>query len=91
MHLASIEHIEQEYSFLDIFDGIVISCRIHMVKPEVEIYQYLLSRYGLTADETILIDDTDINLNVASRLGIKPIKFEDPFQCEYELKMIGCI
>jgi putative hydrolase of the HAD superfamily len=91
MHLASIEHIEHEYSFWDIFDGIVISCRVHMVKPEAEIYEYLLNQYGLIADETIFIDDTDINLNAASMFGIKPIKFEDPYQCERKLKTIGCI
>lgn len=91
MHLASIEYIEQKYSFWDIFDGIVISCRIHMVKPEAEIYEYLLNKYGLIANETIFIDDVDINLDVASRLGIKPIKFKDPYQCECEMKTIGCI
>ena len=91
MHLASIEHIEQEYSFWDIFDGIVVSCRIHMVKPEEEIYEYLLNKYGLIVNETIFIDDTDINLNAASRFGIKLIKFENPYQCECELKTIGCI
>lgn len=91
MHLAAIEYIEQEYSFWDIFDGIVISCRVHMVKPEAEIYEYLLNKYGLIANETIFIDDADINLDAASRLGIKPIKFEDPYQCECEMKTIGCI
>ena len=91
MHLASIEYIEQEYSFWDIFDGIVISCRVHMVKPEAEIYEYLLNKYGLIVNETIFIDDADINLDAASRFGIKPIKFEDPYQCECEMKTIGCI
>ena len=91
MHSASIERLEREYSFWDLFDGMVISCRIHLVKPEAEIYEYLLNKYGMIADETIFIDDTDINLNAASKFGIRPIKFEDPLQCESELKMIGCI
>ena len=91
IHLASIEYIEQEYSFWDIFDGIVISCRIQMVKPDAEIYEYLLNKYGLVASETIFIDDTEINLTAATRLGIKPIRFENPNQCECELKKIGCI
>ena len=69
----------------------VISCRIHMVKPDPEIYEYLLNEYGLIAGETVFIDDTDINLNAASKFGIKPIKFENPLQCEYELKTVGCI
>lgn len=91
MHVASIEHIEQKYAFWDVFDGTVISCRVHMVKPEPEIYEYLLNTYGLKNDETIFIDDTDINLNTASMFGIRPIKFIDPAQCESQLKAIGCI
>jgi putative hydrolase of the HAD superfamily len=91
MHLAPLDHLEQTYSFWDIFDGMVISCRIHMVKPDAEIYQYLLNKYGLAAEETVFIDDTEINLTAASKLGIKTIRFENPVQCEYELKNIGCI
>ena len=91
MHLASIQHIEHKYSFWDIFDGIVISCRIHMVKPDAEIYEYLLNKYGLVAEESTFIDDTEINLSAATKLGIKPIRFENPYQCERELKTRGCI
>jgi putative hydrolase of the HAD superfamily len=91
MHLASIKYIERVYSFLDLFDGIVISSRIHKLKPDEEIFEYLLNRYGLVAEETIFIDDTDVNLIGAAKLGIQPIRFENPDQCERELKRMGCI
>jgi len=91
IHLASIEYIEHEYSFWNIFDGIVISSRIQMIKPDAEIYEYLLKKYGLVASETTFIDDTEINLIAPAILGIKPIHFENPHQCEVELQTIGCI
>jgi len=91
MHVASIDYLEQKYSFWGVFDGKVISCRIHMIKPEPEIYRYLLDYYDLIAEETIFIDDTPANLEPASRLGIRTVKFEYPGQCESELKRIGCI
>ena len=91
MHVASIDHIEQKYPFWDVFDGMVISCRIQMVKPELEIYQHLLQEHSLVADQTIFIDDTPNNLNAACKLGIRVIKFENPCQCEKELKAVGCI
>ena len=91
MHIASIEHLKKEYSILDIFDGKVISCRINMAKPEPGIYRYLLDKYKLIASETVFIDDMDKNLDAASMFGIRPIKFEDPNQCEYELKKLGVI
>jgi trehalose synthase len=87
----SIEFVEQTYSFWDLFDGVVVSCRIQMVKPEIEIYQHLLQLYSLMADQTIFIDDTPSNLDAASKVGMKVIKFENPSQCEQELKALGCI
>ncbi len=91
MHFASIEHIEKEYSFWDVFEGMVVSCRIRMVKPDAEIYEYLLNRHKLVPNETVFIDDTDINLMAASNFHIKTIKFENPNQCKTELKALGCI
>jgi putative hydrolase of the HAD superfamily len=91
MHVASITHIEKEYSFWDLFDGKVISSRVHKVKPESDIYQHLLDRYRLNINETVFIDDTDINLRVAADLGIMTIKFDNPDQCKQELVNLGCL
>jgi putative hydrolase of the HAD superfamily len=52
MHLASFAYLEQRYKIWDMFDGIVISSRIQMVKPELQIYEYLLNRYQLEPAET---------------------------------------
>jgi putative hydrolase of the HAD superfamily len=91
MHVASITHIEKEYSFWDLFDGQVISCRINKVKPESDIYQHLLDRYRLNINETVFIDDTDINLKAAADFGIMTIKFDNPDQCKQELVNLGCL
>ncbi len=73
------------------FDGIVISCRIQKVKPEIEIYEHLLTEYQLEATETIFIDDTSENLAAASSIGIQTIKFVDPPQCRQDLVDLKCI
>ena len=91
MHTASIDYLEKRYSFFDLFDGQVISCRIQMVKPEAEIYQYLLEEHNLEAENTVFIDDTVINLQAASKFGMKTILFESPSQCEEELRRIGVL
>ena len=87
----SIEYVEKEYPFFNLFEGIIVSCRVNMIKPEPEIYKHLLSKYNLHTNETIFIDDSDINVNAASSLGVRSIKFNNPSQCENELKDIGCI
>lgn len=91
MHVASIAHIESAYPIWDFFDGLVISCHIHVAKPELGIYQHLLKTFGLDASDTIFIDDTQKNLEPASQLGIQTIRFETPVQCEHELKRRGCL
>lgn len=91
MHVASIDHLEQSYTFWEVFAGAVISCRLHLCKPEPAIYTYLLETYGLEGADTVFIDDTDVNLSAAAQFGIHTVKFESPAQCESQLQALGCI
>ncbi len=85
MHLASIAYLEKHHDFWDKFDGVVISSRIQMVKPEPQIYEYLLNEFQLDAVETIFIDDMPENLTAASAVGIQTIRFIDSAQCKRDL------
>ena len=85
MHLASITYLEQKHKIWDLFDGTVISCRIQMVKPEIEIYKHLVATWELEATETVFIDDMDENLAAAASIGIHPIKFVNASQCRRHL------
>lgn len=89
MHAASIEHLEREHSFWDLFDGRLISCRVRLIKPEPAIYKHLLDHYELLAEETIFIDDMDANLKAAAACGIRTIKFTNPQQCATALHEFG--
>ena len=90
LHLESIDHLEKEYSFLDMFEGKVISCRIKKVKPESEIYEYIIKTYNLDVNDTVFIDDVSLNLETASMLGINTIHFRNIQQCRRELTDLGC-
>ena len=91
MHVASIEHLEKAYTFWEVFTGVVISCRLHLCKPEPAIYAYLLETYALDGAQTVFIDDTEVNLTAAAQFGLHTIKFESPVQCERQLQALGCI
>ena len=52
-----------------LFDGGVASCEVKVNKPDPRIYQTLLDKYHLRADECIFIDDRADNLVAASALG----------------------
>ena len=72
------------------FDGEVVSCEELVVKPEREIYEILLSRYGLEASESIFIDDRSDNGEAAAERGITPFLFDahDPEKSCAELRRI---
>ena len=55
--------------FEGLFDGGVASCEVKVNKPDPRIYQALLDKYHLRADECIFIDDRADNLVAASALG----------------------
>jgi putative hydrolase of the HAD superfamily len=91
MHVASIDYIERAYTFWDVFKGGVLSCRVHWIKPEPEIYVYLMEQYGLMGTSMIFIDDITANLETAAGIGMQTIKFDNPEQCERQLMALDCI
>ena len=53
----------------DYFDGIYLSYELHLLKPHKEIYEKIIELSGIRPEETLFIDDSDTNVNVARELG----------------------
>lgn len=58
-------------SFLEDIDGKVVSYEIHKIKPNPEIYEYLLEKYDLNPAECVFFDDREENTRTAETLGIR--------------------
>lgn len=58
------------------FDGEVVSCEEHVVKPEAEIYQRLVERYDINPSETLFVDDRPKNIVAARQLGWQGFDFD---------------
>lgn len=67
-------------------DGGVVSYDVHQVKPNADIYETLLTRYGLAADETVFTDDTVINVDGAQRAGLHAWHFTGAAGFEWYLR-----
>ena len=65
------EEIKTGYYFFTYFDGGVISSEVKFSKPDLRIYKILLEKYFLTAEESLFIDDIEINVKSAEALGMK--------------------
>ena len=68
MSLEFIEFLRQQEVYQN-FDGEVVSCEEHVVKPEREIYRRLIIRYGLNPAETLFVDDRKANIETAISEG----------------------
>lgn len=64
---------------MDFFDGVVVSCDLNIIKPESGIYEYILGKYGLGADECLFIDDREENVRGAEKVGMSAVKFENNY------------
>jgi 2-haloacid dehalogenase len=73
---AMFPHAEDRFEWLDWFDGVVVSGRVRMVKPERDIFDYLLSTYDLTAGDILFIDDHEPNVIAARSYGIAAHYFD---------------
>ena len=85
----ALEGCPKAMNFLDVTDGGILSYREKLVKPDKEIYELLMKRYGLEASKTVFIDDTAVNIETARSLGWKGIVYRNYDQAVEELHDLG--
>lgn len=63
--------------FKSLFDDIIISSDIGMVKPDSDIYLYALEKNNIKPKESLFIDDSKSNVDAAVNLGINGFTYTD--------------
>jgi len=70
-----IDHIKDHVSFYEefknCFDAFYLSHEINLVKPNQDIFEFILNKNKLKAEECLFIDDNQENINTANTLKIK--------------------
>lgn len=84
-HVECIDALD----FLEYMDGGILSYQDKLIKPDPKIYELLLDRFGLQAEECVFMDDTEKNLLQAEQAGIHTILFRDREQAVIELEKLG--
>lgn len=67
----------------ELFDGFVISADLHLCKPDLRIYEHLLEKFGLTAQECLFLDDSLENVKGARAAGLRAHHFQGDFSREW--------
>jgi putative hydrolase of the HAD superfamily len=73
-------------NFFSSFHGAIFSYQVKTIKPEPAIYQLLLNTYNLKPEESLFIDDLEVNINGAKQHGIDGIVCTDHATVREELK-----
>ncbi|MBY9021034.1 MAG: HAD family phosphatase [Candidatus Lokiarchaeota archaeon] len=87
----AFSYVNLKYNFFSLFDGQIISGFENVIKPEKEIYELLLNRFGLIPEESLFIDDVLFFLKPAKKLGIKTIWNRPKTDLREELKKLDII
>lgn len=57
--------------FSDVFEKAYVSHKVHMRKPDTEIFEFVLAENKLNREETLFIDDSIQHIEAAKRSGIR--------------------
>jgi epoxide hydrolase-like predicted phosphatase len=78
--------LEDDWGIRHLFDVVVYSADVGMVKPDPRIYQLTLERLAVGPSEAVFVDDYSRNIEAALALGMKAIRFTSTKALKEELK-----
>ena len=74
-------HIVPELkTVFEMFDGLIFSGPIGKIKPNKDIFEHLLNKYNLNANECVFIDDVEENIEGGKNCGMDGIVFSPSFE-----------
>ncbi len=87
MSTKTYEYIKNR-EFFKYFSGIIISGKIKMIKPDLDIFNYAIKTYNLKPEETVFIDDCPNNINAAKSIGMRCVHFSKTTACYNEIESV---
>jgi len=72
-----LANMQRELTWLNKFDVHIWSYQLRMAKPDEAIYRYTLKQLGTRPEDTLFIDDKQVNIDAAKAVGMKGMLFTD--------------
>ena len=79
----------EQFDFLKWFEGIIVSGREHLKKPDPAIYDLIVRRYQINVESAIFIDDNQRNVDASNKYGLPAIRFETAKKLQKKLNQLG--
>jgi len=83
------EYIKSEFPILKHFKKLFPSHQVGARKPEAIIYEKVLKRIGVRAEESVFVDDVPKFVRGARKVGMHAIRFRNNEQLVRDLKKMG--
>lgn len=81
-----LDHVKNNFQFLGYFKECFLSYLIGSMKPEKQIYEYVLKHIKFLPEEILYIDDKTQNILTAQELGINSHRFVDTQELDNFIK-----
>lgn len=87
---ANIGTLDRKFSKeqLALFDAVVVSAEVHVMKPDKEIYLLAAEKLGVQPDECVFTDDISGYCEAARRAGMQAIHFQNLKHFKNELRQV---
>jgi FMN phosphatase YigB (HAD superfamily) len=85
----SIQHYFSGDEQRQLFDAVVLSSSVGMIKPHPEIFEYTCEKLGVDVSETVMVDDLAENCEGAREAGLQAIVYESLPQLQADLAELG--
>lgn len=78
-----------KFEMFRLFDGMVISAKEKLLKPDPAIYHCLANRFHLKLKECLFIDDMQVNIEGAEKVGMHGHHFENAEELDSYFRLAG--
>jgi putative hydrolase of the HAD superfamily len=76
LHQTFATHLREQAAWLRHFHVPVFSAEVRRTKPDPEIYRYILQKLDVKPEESLFLDDRQVNVDAAQREGMVALRYE---------------
>jgi putative hydrolase of the HAD superfamily len=80
-----VKHVRKNCEWMENFTFKTLSAEVRLIKPDPAIYEHTLHGLGVSATETLFVDDREPNIRAARTLGMHAIQFQSVAQLRDDL------
>jgi putative hydrolase of the HAD superfamily len=84
-----VTYLRANCKWMEKFVFKTFSSEVRLIKPDPAIYEHTLHGLGVSASESLFVDDREINIQAARALGMHAIQFDSIAQLKEDLEAKG--